>query len=206
MLFITEFELECDVLDVEPPRLDFGEVENVVDNGEQRRAGVVDLADVIPLFGSQIRPQTQMRETDDRVHRRTDLVAHVGEELGLCLGSILRCDLGFRQRRLDLGQFGDIDDPTEQSLLSLKFHVHESGEAVADFAIGAAELNAEIADDSLATKFIQQRAALFWINIEIRDGRSHSERKHFLGAWIGKAGDVVGRYRHPHRRGVEYSL
>ena len=180
MLFITEFELKGDVLDVEPARLDFGEIENVVDNGQQRRTGIVNLADIIALFGSQIRLQTQMRETDDRVHRRTDLVAHVGEELGLRLGGILCGDLGFRQGRLDLCQLGDIHYPTKQSLLSLIFHVHESGEAVADLAIGAAKLNAKIADDTLATKFIQQRAALFGINIEIRDGRPHSECKHFL--------------------------
>ena len=57
---------------------------------------------------------------------------------------------------------------------------HESGEAVADLAVGAAKLNAKIADDPFATEFVQQRSALFWINIEIGYGRPHSEREHFL--------------------------
>ena len=44
-------ELEVGGLEVELAGLDLGEVEDVVDDGQQRRAGVVDLADVIALLG-----------------------------------------------------------------------------------------------------------------------------------------------------------
>ena len=44
-------ELEVGGFDVELAGLDLGEVEDVVDDGQQRRAGVVDLADVIALLG-----------------------------------------------------------------------------------------------------------------------------------------------------------
>ena len=102
MLFITEFKLKGDILDVELTRLDFGEIEDVVDNGQQRSTGIVYLADIIALLGSKIGFQTQMREADDRVHRSADLVAHVSEEFSFRLGGVFSGDLGFRQGSLDL--------------------------------------------------------------------------------------------------------
>ena len=44
-------EPEVGGLDVELAGLDLGEVEDVVDDGQQRGAGVVDLADVVALLG-----------------------------------------------------------------------------------------------------------------------------------------------------------
>ena len=44
-------ELEVDGFDVELARLDLGEVEDVVDDGQERCAGIVDLADVVALLG-----------------------------------------------------------------------------------------------------------------------------------------------------------
>ena len=44
-------ELEVGGFDVELARLDLGEVEDVVDDRQQRGAGVVDLADVVALLG-----------------------------------------------------------------------------------------------------------------------------------------------------------
>ena len=48
-------ELEVGGLDVELAGLDLREVEDVVDDGQQRRAGVVDLADVVALLGVELR-------------------------------------------------------------------------------------------------------------------------------------------------------
>ena len=72
--------------------------------------------------------------------------------------------------------------------------------------MSATKLNTKIADNTLAIKLIKQCAALFRMNIEIWDRRSHSEGEHFLASRIGKAGDVVGCYRHPYWRSVEYTL
>ena len=47
-------ELEVGGLDVELAGLDLGEVEDVVDDRQQRGAGVVDLADVIALLGGEL--------------------------------------------------------------------------------------------------------------------------------------------------------
>ena len=79
-------------LDIEPAGLDLRKVEDVVDHGEQRRAGVVDLAHVVALLRGERRLERQMRQADDGVHRRADLVAHVREEhrLHLVASSALR--------------------------------------------------------------------------------------------------------------------
>ena len=77
-------------LDVEASGLDLREVEDVVDDGEERCARVVNLADVIPLFRSELRLEREMREADDRVHRRADLMGHVREEHRLHLGGFFR--------------------------------------------------------------------------------------------------------------------
>src|SRR6516162_2002925 len=65
------------------------------------------LHDVVALAGHQIRLQREMRETNDGVHRRPDLVAHVGEEraFGLAcrerrLGCLLELSLRSEQRPL----------------------------------------------------------------------------------------------------------
>ena len=73
-------ELEIGGLDVELAGLNLGEIEDVIDDAEQRRAGVVDLADVVALLGIERRLEGEVREADDGVHRRADLVAHVREE------------------------------------------------------------------------------------------------------------------------------
>ena len=44
-------DLEVRGLEVELARLDLREVEDVVDDAEERRPGVVDLADVVALLG-----------------------------------------------------------------------------------------------------------------------------------------------------------
>ncbi len=91
-------DLEVGGLDVQLAGLDLREVEDVVDDREQRCAGVVDLADVVALLGVERRLQSQVREADDGVHRRADLVAHVGEEHGLHLGGFLSLGFGFLKR------------------------------------------------------------------------------------------------------------
>ena len=87
-------ELEVGGFDVELAGLDLREVEDVVDDGQQRRAGVVDLADVVALLGVERRLEREVREADDGVHRRADFVAHVRQEHGLHLRGFLGLLLG----------------------------------------------------------------------------------------------------------------
>ena len=60
--------------------LDLREVEDVVDDREEMPGRALHLAQLLPLTDRQRVAADEMREADDRVHRRADLVAHVGEE------------------------------------------------------------------------------------------------------------------------------
>ena len=89
------------------PRLDLGEVENVVDQREQvpaRAEHPIERLDVL-LQRLGILPQ-HLGDADDGVERRAQLVAHAGEELRLVLAgdfelSALLLDFGEQPRVLD---------------------------------------------------------------------------------------------------------
>src|SRR5271165_2407606 len=74
--------------EVEPSGLDPGEIENLVDQRDQRRAGAVNRLDVAGVLGAQARPAQQVRHTENAVQRGANLMAHGGEEarLGLARG------------------------------------------------------------------------------------------------------------------------
>ncbi len=96
--------------------LDLREVEDVVDEVEQVRAGRVDVAGEIDLLGQEVAAgvvSQLLAEDEDRVKRRAQLVGHVGEELGLVFGGedqlgglFLQCAAGLLDLavlELDLG-------------------------------------------------------------------------------------------------------
>ncbi len=76
-------ELEGMVLQLELARFDLGEVEDVVDDRQQRVGAAAGGLDIIALLVGQLGVQQQRGHADDAVHGRADLVAHVGQELGL---------------------------------------------------------------------------------------------------------------------------
>jgi isopentenyldiphosphate isomerase len=84
------------------------EVEHVVDQLEQGLGRGTDRVDVGVLLGQQGCVQQQVRQADDGVHRRPDLVAHVGEELPLGLVRRLGRPLCLPERRGAL-----LDQPLE---------------------------------------------------------------------------------------------
>jgi len=79
---------ERDVGDVELhlAGLDLREIENVVDHRQEMLPGIENVVDVAELLLVQLAERLQLqelREADDRVQRRAQLVRHVGHELGL---------------------------------------------------------------------------------------------------------------------------
>ncbi len=78
-------EVERDRLDVQLAGLDLREVQDVVDDAQQRLGRPVDPLDVVHLLPVEPALQGQVRHAQDRVHRRADLVAHVGQEVALGL-------------------------------------------------------------------------------------------------------------------------
>ena len=68
------------LLEGELAGFDLGQVEDVVDDGQQVPGGGVDLFQAFGLFEGGGFPLHDVRHAEDGVHRRADLVAHVGEE------------------------------------------------------------------------------------------------------------------------------
>jgi SAM-dependent methyltransferase len=68
-------------LELDLARFYLREIENVVDDGQQRFAGPADDLDILDLLTGERRVEQQGRHADDAVHRRADLMAHVREEL-----------------------------------------------------------------------------------------------------------------------------
>ena len=84
------------LLEVEAAGLDLGEVQDVVDDAQQRRRRVAHGAERLALLERERRALQHVDHAQNAVHRRADLVAHRGEEgrLGLvgALGLALRVD------------------------------------------------------------------------------------------------------------------
>ncbi len=97
-------EVEVGALQMQPARLDLGQVENVVDDRQQVLPGAVDLVQARGLFRRRPGAPQQMGEADDGVQRSSDLVAHVGQEAALGqIGGLrlLSCRNKFRRTLLD---------------------------------------------------------------------------------------------------------
>ena len=79
-------QVEVDGFDIELAGVDFREIEDVVDHGQQGMAAVQRDLGVFALFFIQFRGEQEFGHTQHAIHRRADLMAHVGEELGFCFG------------------------------------------------------------------------------------------------------------------------
>ncbi len=74
-------EVEADLFEVDVPGFDFGEVQNVVDQIEEVRAGPPQDTEMLLLLGQEGAFREEVRHADDGVHRGSDFVAHGREEL-----------------------------------------------------------------------------------------------------------------------------
>ena len=92
--------------ELELARLDLGEVEDVVDDVQQVVGGAANELELLALDGIVGALERQLGHTHDAVHRRADLVAHVGEELRLGAGGLLRLPHRLLQRRVLGAQLG----------------------------------------------------------------------------------------------------
>ena len=85
-------DLDRDRIDLEHPGLDLGEVEDVLDDSQQGVGADLDQVEILTLLRLERGIGQQLGHADDPVHRRPDLVAHVGEELafrGIALVGLL---------------------------------------------------------------------------------------------------------------------
>ncbi|MNZ69932.1 hypothetical protein D3C78_882490 [compost metagenome] len=82
-VFDQRVEVELHVVQFNLSGLEFGNVENFVDQCQQFVAGAVDGLHVVALLDRQRRAQQQLGHAQYAVHGRADLVADLGQELGL---------------------------------------------------------------------------------------------------------------------------
>ena len=80
-------QIEIDDFERKFSGFDFREVQDVVDDTQQISGAGADGFDVFPLLLGQPRVGQQAGHAGDGVHRRTDFVAHVGQELRLGAGA-----------------------------------------------------------------------------------------------------------------------
>ncbi len=78
-------QVERLVLEIEPVGLDLGEIQDVVDDRQQRLGAVANGLGEFALFGVQGGVQQQAGHADDGVHGGANLVAHGRQEGALCL-------------------------------------------------------------------------------------------------------------------------
>jgi len=71
-------------------RLDFREIENVIQHREQRFRAVADRLGKIPLLRVQMGVEEDIAHPDDAIHRGADLMRHIGEELAFGLIGLFR--------------------------------------------------------------------------------------------------------------------
>ena len=94
-------QVEGQRFDLHPSRFDLGEVQNVVDDRHQGFSRLAHGLGVLPLFRSQVGIEQQARHPDHAIHRRADLVTHVGQKLALRLVGGFRRFLGFDRPEID---------------------------------------------------------------------------------------------------------
>ena len=142
-------------LELELARLDLREVEDVVEDREQRLRRRLDRRQAIALLGRQLAVQRQLGHAEDAVHRRPDFVAHVGEELALGAAGfhrlVARADeigVGGAQlggARLDgLLELILVMQQLQVPLLNLAEHLVESADQLADLVVAAVRLGAKV--------------------------------------------------------------
>jgi hypothetical protein len=96
-------ELDVDVLEFQASGFDLREVEDLVDHREQHLARTADRLAEFTLLRRQRRVEQQFGRADHAVHRRADLVAHRGHEVGLGVRSGFGARDGEAQAVLTLG-------------------------------------------------------------------------------------------------------
>ncbi len=89
-------DIEALPVELHLARLDLGQIEDVVDQVEQVPAApqnVLDMALLILPEGAEAGIEEQLREADDGVERRAQLVRHVGEEFAFHRAGALQLEI-----------------------------------------------------------------------------------------------------------------
>ncbi len=108
-------EVEVDQIQVEFTGLDLGEVEDVVDHGQQVIGRELHHPKVLSLLRAKVGVERQLGHADDAVQGRADLVAHVGQEFALAPGRRHGGILGLAHGGLRPLRRGDVPRDAERA-------------------------------------------------------------------------------------------
>ncbi len=98
-----------------PVRFHFRKIQKIVDNRQQRRAGVVNFFYIIPLLIIQVRFQSQVGHADDSVHGCANLMTDISQEKRFRLEGLLRFFMGLIQFFFFLFKFTYIHNGSHQA-------------------------------------------------------------------------------------------
>ena len=101
-------QIELEILQLDVTRLDLGEVEDVIDDTEERLCRALDQLRRPALFVRELGVEQQLRHTQHRVHGRSDLVAHVCQKRASRLGGSLGHGARLFQRFASRGTLGHV--------------------------------------------------------------------------------------------------
>src|SRR5262245_22217793 len=114
-------EIKRYLLQVKVPGLDFREIEDIVNQIEERVPGIPKDPHIFPLFLCQRGLPEEIGHADNGVHRSTDLVTHTGEEFTLGTVGYIRRVFGRVQFFLyPLELSDDAQDDIDQSKIEQK--------------------------------------------------------------------------------------
>ena len=186
-----DLKIEIQRLQLEPAGLDLGEVEDVVDDGQQGLAGLVDGGHIVGLLGIQRRLAQQLGHAQHAVHRGADLVAHGGEEFRLGAGGGLGLLLGLEQGLLDQLLLGDVGhDQGEVLLIGVVEQLHDV-EGDRDFLLVDREqvgfAGPVVLGEGVGDGLVQQHAQLFLVVEQV------AQMQAAVTLFVGNAEDVPGR-------------
>ncbi len=85
-------------IDIHFTGFDFGKVEDIIDDRQKRLPCFLDLTDIVSGRRRKILAHRHFRHTDDRIHGRTDFMAHICQEIGLHI----RGTLHIRRRLMNI--------------------------------------------------------------------------------------------------------
>ena len=172
------FHLNLGNIELHDAGVDGGEIEDVVDDGEQHRRGGTDMVQIFLLLGGE-RPRPRQRqqfgEADDVGQRRAQFVGHMLDEIVLELIRLQECVVLILQRPLDIDAVRHVDK-------------------------GEHHLAVRQMDDGVAQRIavLQRGLAVVVAAFVVKacDGRDEARPRPVLGATgakIADGGDVNGR-------------
>ena len=78
-------QVEIRLLQTQFSGLDLGQVQDIIDDGQQVSGRGIDLGQPLRLLGRWLGTLQQMGENDDGIHGGADFMTHIGQEAALGL-------------------------------------------------------------------------------------------------------------------------